>query len=67
MVLLGVFGGLLVYVILKMDGIGGYVGWRWVYIIEGIFSIFIGLLIWFGLLNDFINVYFLNEREREMM
>ncbi|KAK4678856.1 hypothetical protein QC764_310620 [Podospora pseudoanserina] len=63
----GAFGGLLAYVLLKMDGIGGYAGWRWVYIIEGIFSILIGLLIWFGLPNDPTNAYFLNEREREMM
>ncbi|KAK4198090.1 major facilitator superfamily domain-containing protein [Triangularia verruculosa] len=63
----GAFGGLLAYVLLKMDGIGGYAGWRWVYIIEGIFSILIGLLIWFGLPNDPTNAYFLNEREKEMM
>ncbi|KAK0667079.1 major facilitator superfamily domain-containing protein [Cercophora samala] len=48
----GAFGGLLAYVLLKMNNIGGYAGWRWVYIIEGIFSILIGLLIWFGLPND---------------
>lgn len=31
----GAFGGLLAYVLLKMDGVAGYAGWRWVYIIEG--------------------------------
>ncbi|KAM7184249.1 major facilitator superfamily [Naviculisporaceae sp. PSN 640] len=63
----GAFGGLLAYVILKMDGIAGLQGWKWIYIIEGIFSILIGFVIWFGLPNDPTNAYFLNEEERRMM
>ncbi|KAK3386779.1 major facilitator superfamily domain-containing protein [Podospora didyma] len=63
----GAFGGLLAYVLLKMDGIGGYAGWRWVYIIEGIFSVLIALIIWFGLPNDPTKAYFLNDREKQMM
>ncbi|KAK3396895.1 major facilitator superfamily domain-containing protein [Sordaria brevicollis] len=31
----GAFGGLLAYLILKMDGVGGQEGWRWVYFVEG--------------------------------
>ncbi|CCC07603.1 hypothetical protein SMACR_08146 [Sordaria macrospora] len=61
----GAFGGLLAYLILKMDGIGGQAGWRWVYFIEGIFSILIGLLVWFALPNDPTEAYFLNEDENE--
>lgn len=61
------FGGLLAYLILKMDGVGGYAGWRWVYIIEGIFSIVVAVLVWFGLPNDPSNAYFLNEKERGLM
>ncbi|KAF7555363.1 hypothetical protein G7Z17_g2210 [Cylindrodendrum hubeiense] len=63
----GAFGGLLAYALLKMDGIAGYEGWRWVYIIEGIFSILIAPIIWFGLPNDPSNAYFLNEEEKHMM
>lgn len=63
----GAFGGLLAYSILKMDGIGGYAGWRWVYIIEGIFSMLIAPIIWFGLPNDPSNAYFLNDEEKRMM
>ncbi|KAM7215498.1 putative transporter [Rhypophila decipiens] len=65
--LAGAFGGLLAYVILKMDGIAGLQGWKWIYIIEGIFSVFIGFVIWFGLPNDPSNAYFLNDEERRMM
>ncbi|KAK7413370.1 hypothetical protein QQX98_007747 [Neonectria punicea] len=63
----GAFGGLLAYALLKMDGIGGYGGWRWVYIIEGIFSMAVAPVIWFGLPNDPSNAYFLTEEEKRMM
>jgi MFS family permease len=63
----GAFGGLLAYVLLKMDGVGNYAGWRWVYIIEGIFSILIAFAVWFGLPSDPSNAYFLNEEEKRMM
>ena len=63
----GAFGGLLAYVILKMDGVGGYAGWRWVYIIEGIFSILIAVAVWFGLPNNPSEAYFLNDEEKRMM
>lgn len=63
----GAFGGLLAYVILKMDGVGGYAGWRWVYIIEGLFSVVVAVIVWFGLPNDPGNAYFLNDREKYLM
>ncbi|OAA61497.1 MFS transporter [Cordyceps fumosorosea ARSEF 2679] len=63
----GAFGGLLAYCLLKMDGIAGLAGWRWVYIIEGIFSILIAPLIWFGLPNDPSNAYFLTTEEKHIM
>ncbi|KAH6605215.1 mfs transporter [Trichoderma cornu-damae] len=63
----GAFGGLLAYCILKLDGVAGFAGWRWVYIIEGIFSVVIAPIIWFGLPNDPTNAYFLNEEEKAMM
>lgn len=40
---------------------------RWVYIIEGIFSVLVGLAVWFGLPNDPANAYFLNAEEKEIM
>lgn len=32
--------------LLKMDGIGGYSGWRWLYFIEGLPAILLGLVVW---------------------
>ncbi|EMF10688.1 MFS general substrate transporter [Sphaerulina musiva SO2202] len=63
----GAFGGLLAYGILHMDGIGGYAGWRWVYIIEGIFSVVIAIVVWFGLPNDPGKAYFLTTKQKEIM
>lgn len=40
---------------------------RWVYIIEGIFSILVALAVWFGLPNDPSNAYFLNAEEKKLM
>ncbi|KAJ4375155.1 hypothetical protein N0V83_002239 [Neocucurbitaria cava] len=63
----GAFGGLLAYGLLQMDGISGYAGWRWVYIIEGIISIAVVPLIWFGLPNNPSQAYFLNAHQKEIM
>ncbi|KAJ5919516.1 hypothetical protein N7454_009351 [Penicillium verhagenii] len=63
----GAVGGLLAYGLLQMDGIGGKAGWRWVYIIEGLFSFIIAIIIWFGLPNNPEEAYFLTEEERWMM
>ncbi|KAE8155203.1 major facilitator superfamily domain-containing protein [Aspergillus avenaceus] len=63
----GAVGGLLAYALLHMDGIGGKAGWRWVYIIEGLFSIICAALIWFGLPNNPAEAYFLTSEEKWMM
>ncbi|KAL2220630.1 major facilitator superfamily domain-containing protein [Thermoascus aurantiacus ATCC 26904] len=63
----GAVGGLLAYGILQMDGVAGKAGWRWVYIIEGLFSMVVAVWIWFGLPNDPANAYFLTDEEKWMM
>ncbi|TVY47787.1 putative transporter [Lachnellula occidentalis] len=63
----GAFGGLLAYGLLQMDGLSGVAGWRWVYIIEGIFSIVIAIAVWFGLPTDPTQAWFLTGEEKEMM
>ncbi|OBT73139.1 hypothetical protein VF21_08929 [Pseudogymnoascus sp. 05NY08] len=39
----GAFSGLLAYAIAKMNGVGGYEGWRWIFILEGIASVAAGV------------------------
>lgn len=50
--LAGAFGGLLATAIGKMDGVRGYRGWRWVFILEGLLTCVVGLLFFF-LISDF--------------
>jgi len=59
--------GLLAYAILQMNGVAGYAGWRWLYIIEGIFSISICFVAWFGLPTNPSVSWFLNEEDRHLM
>ena len=50
--LAGAFGGLLASAIGKMNGMRGYHGWRWVFILEGTLTCVIAL-IWYFVIPDF--------------
>lgn len=63
----GSFGGLFAYALLKMDGVGGQEGWRWLFIIEGCLSVAVAILAYFTLANDFESAWFLNEEDRHLM
>ena len=63
----GSFGGLFAYALLKMDGVAGLQGWRWLFIIEGCASVAISIFVFFFLPDDFENARFLNEDEKQMM
>ncbi|KAL5535436.1 hypothetical protein ACEPAF_3530 [Sanghuangporus sanghuang] len=40
----GAFGGLLAAAIAEMDGIGGKKGWEWIFIIEGLLTVVVGIV-----------------------
>ncbi|KAH7127999.1 major facilitator superfamily domain-containing protein [Dactylonectria estremocensis] len=63
----GSLGGLLAYGIGQMEGIQGMSGWRWIMIIEGIPSVFLGVVTWFLLPNGPETAYFLTEDEKKLM
>ncbi|KAK2789344.1 hypothetical protein FQN53_002186 [Emmonsiellopsis sp. PD_33] len=46
------FGSLLAYGIIRMDGLSGISGWRWIFIIEGLMTCFLAILGYF-LIVDF--------------
>lgn len=48
----GAFSGLLAAAIAKMDGIGGYEGWRWIFLLEGIFTVLLGISCFFWLIDS---------------
>ncbi|KAI0010312.1 MFS general substrate transporter [Xylariaceae sp. FL0662B] len=45
--LAGAFGGLLASAIGKMDGIRGYHGWRWIFILEGVLTCVVAFIFFF--------------------
>lgn len=61
------FGGLLATGISKMHGVGGLANWRWIFILEGIATILVGIASFF-LLSDFPKeAKWLTEEEREFV
>lgn len=62
--LAGAFGGLLAYGISQMNGVRGYSGWRWVFIIEGAITAVVAFILFF-LIPDFPeDTTWLNKEER---
>ena len=62
--LAGSFGGLLAAAIAKMDGIGGKRGWAWIFILEGLATVLIGIASYW-LVHDFPDdAKFLSEDDR---
>lgn len=45
----GAFSGLLAAGIAQMDGVGGYEGWRWIFLLEGIVTVIGGVVTFFVL------------------
>ncbi|KZV72119.1 MFS general substrate transporter [Peniophora sp. CONT] len=60
----GAFGGLLATAIIKMDGIGGLSGWRWIFILEGIATCLIAVIAAVVLPSTISSARFLTEHER---
>lgn len=61
----GAFSGVLAYGIGFMKGIAGLNGWRWIFIIEGIFTVVAAVLIYFVVSDYPDTAEFLTEEERE--
>ncbi|KAH3941282.1 hypothetical protein HBI56_208840 [Parastagonospora nodorum] len=66
-ILAGAFGGLLAYVLAKMDGLANYGGWRWIFIIEGAATVVVGLITKFWLVDWPETASFLNDAERSLL
>lgn len=58
------FGGLLASAIARMDGVGGLANWRWVFILEGIATILIGIAAFFFVCDFPDDARWLTEEER---
>ncbi|KAL8789830.1 MAG: hypothetical protein Q9213_000898 [Squamulea squamosa] len=62
--LAGAFGGLLASAIGKMDGMRGYKGWRWIFILEGVLTTVVAIIFFFVIPDFPENAKWLNEEER---
>lgn len=61
----GSFGGLLAAAIANMDGVGGRPGWAWIFILEGIATVVIGIIS-FWAVHDFPDeAKFLSDDDRK--
>ncbi|PBK84175.1 MFS general substrate transporter [Armillaria gallica] len=61
----GAFSGILAYGIIRMDGVGGHAGWRWIFILEGAFTVAWGLMSYFLMPRDALAARFLRPTERK--
>ncbi|CAK9781745.1 MFS general substrate transporter [Cutaneotrichosporon oleaginosum] len=60
----GAFGGLLARLINLMDGVGGYEGWRWIFILEGILTVVVAVVSFWVMYDYPGTAKFLTEPER---
>jgi MFS family permease len=65
--LAGAFSGLLAYGISYIDGKGGLSGWQWIFIIEGLPSVIIGIATWWLLPSTPNKVKWLTQSERNFL
>ncbi|KAH7312511.1 major facilitator superfamily domain-containing protein [Stachybotrys elegans] len=63
----GAFGGLIAYGIQLMGDRHGLEAWRWLFIVEGVISVGIGLLCWASLPKNAQDAWFLKEDEKQLM
>lgn len=48
----------------KMDGVGGYAGWRWIFILEGILTVMVACIAFFTIYDFPESAKFLTQEER---
>ncbi len=63
--LAGAFGGLLASAIGKMDGLRGYKGWRWIFILEGVLTCVVAFAFFFLIPSFPEDAKWLSTEERE--
>ncbi|KAH7138152.1 major facilitator superfamily domain-containing protein [Dendryphion nanum] len=66
-IIAGGFGGLFAFAIAKMDGVGNYSGWRWIFIIEGLLTLVVGIGAKFWVPDWPETATFLTESERALL
>ncbi|PWY81095.1 MFS transporter [Aspergillus eucalypticola CBS 122712] len=65
--LAGAFGGILAWGIAHMNGVGGYSGWRWIFILEGLLTVLMSIGAYFWVYNYPSTAEFLTPEERQFI
>lgn len=65
--LAGGLGGLLAYGIGQMDGVAGLRGWRWIFILEGLPTVILGISCWWLLADEPETAFYLTQDEKALM
>lgn len=60
----GAFSGLLAAAIIQMDGIAGLEGWRWIFILEGLFTVLFGVFVFLLMPNTPHQVLGMSSEEK---
>ncbi|KAJ3557628.1 hypothetical protein NPX13_g9888 [Xylaria arbuscula] len=63
----GAVSGLLAYGIAHLGGVGGYGAWRWIFILEGLFTVVAGVLSKWWITDWPETAKFLNDDERSLL
>ena len=66
-ILAGAFSGLLAYAVANMAGVGGYNGWRWIFIIEGLTTVVVATASFFIIPDWPHQAKFLQPQEKELL
>ncbi|KAF9151000.1 hypothetical protein BG015_007192 [Linnemannia schmuckeri] len=62
----GAFGGVLAYGIAQMDGVAGLHGWQWIFILEGLPTVLLTVVVYFYLPDFPSTAPFLNTEEKDL-
>ncbi|KAJ7221518.1 major facilitator superfamily domain-containing protein [Mycena pura] len=60
----GAFGGIMAYGIINLNGKAGHSGWQWIFIIEGVITIFVGFVSFFFMPASPDDARFFNDEEK---
>ncbi|CAL1707482.1 unnamed protein product [Somion occarium] len=63
----GAFSGLLAAAIQNMNGIGGKPGWAWIFILEGLFTVLVGLVSFFLVPSTPQDSKFLTQKQKNII